>query len=110
MGKAKKIGIVLILFGLCLPAATLPFITEFHPLPDVCLTSNFFGNMGNMVVALGTKQMNISNKYAGIMYSPKIAIPYRYIFALGVVLVCTGIGIISLSSNKKSKHRNLSNK
>jgi hypothetical protein len=49
VSKTKKIGIVIILIGLCLPTATLPFISEFHPLPNVCLTSNFFGNLGNMV-------------------------------------------------------------
>lgn len=102
MGKAKKIGIVLILVGLFLPIATLPFISEFHPLPDVCLTSNFFANLGNMVVVFGIKQMNISGTYTGAMYSPLIAIPYKYLFALGVTLVCVGIGTIVLSRDKKN--------
>ncbi len=101
MRKAKKIGIVLILVGLFLPTATLPFITEFHPQPDICLTSNFFANLGNMVVAFGTKQMNISGIYTGTKYSPLIAIPYRYLFVLGVILVCTGMGTIVLTRDKK---------
>ncbi len=98
MTKAKKIGIILILVGICLPTATLPFITEFHPQPEICLTSNFFGNMGNMVVALGSKQTGISGKDTEIVKSPIVAVPYRYLFALGVILICTGIGIIVLSS------------
>ncbi len=101
MRKAKKIGIVFILSGLFLPTATLPFITEFHLQPDICLTSNFFANLGNMVVAFGSKQMNISGTNTGTMYSPLIAIPYRYLFALGVNLVCVGIGTIVLLRGKK---------
>jgi hypothetical protein len=67
VSKTKKIGIVIILIGLCLPTATLPFISEFHPLPNVCLTSNFFGNL----------------------------------FATGVILFLSGVGVIVLSSGNK---------
>ncbi len=85
MKKIKKIGIILILIGLCLPTATLPFITEFHPVQNLCLTSNFFQNMGNMKIAL----------------SSRTSIPYRYIFSLGVVLTFAGIGAITLLVDNK---------
>ena len=106
MTRANKIGIILILIGFCLPTATLPFITEFHPQPNICLTSNFFSNMGNMVVVFGTQQMNISGAEAETIYSPMIKIPYRYVFTLGIVLFCIGVGIIVLSFNNlsSSKH------
>ena len=91
MMKAKKIGLMLIIIGMCLPTATLPFITEFKPLPEICLTSNFFRNMGNMIVVFGSE--------AG---SPLIAIPYRYLFSIGVILVCTGLGILVMTSGKPS--------
>jgi len=100
MTRAKKIGIFLIIAALLLPSATLPFITEYHPKPGICLTSNFFSNLGNMVVAFGAKQMNMSVVYAEIVYSPLIAIPYRHLFVLGVILGCIGIGILALSSSK----------
>ena len=32
----------------------------------------------------------------------KIAIPYRYVFATGIILVFTGIGVIVLSNNRRS--------
>ncbi len=96
MTRVKKIGIILILVGMCLPTVTLPFIEEFHPQPNICLTSNFFGNMGNMIVAFGKKQMNISNSNEATKYDSMIAIPYRHLFALSVILVCTGIGVIVL--------------
>ncbi len=96
MTKYKKIGIIFVLVGLCLPTATLPFIKEFHPQPNICLTSNFFGNMGNMIVAFGTKQISLSDNETTKTYSPIIAIPYRYFFAFGAILVCIGIGTIVL--------------
>ena len=78
MTLAKKIGLILIIIGVCLPTATLPFITEFRPHPELCLTSTFFSNMGNMMLTLNSL----------------IVIPYRYLFTFGVVLVCTGLGVM----------------
>jgi len=77
MTTSKKIGLILIIMGACLPTAALPFISEFRPHPELCLTSNFFTNMGNMMLAFST-----------------FVIPYRYLFAFGVILVCTGLGVI----------------
>ena len=78
MTTAQKIGFILIIIGGCLPTAALPFISEFRPHPELCLTSNFFTNMGNMMLAFGSS----------------FVIPYRYLFALGVILVCSGLAVI----------------
>jgi hypothetical protein len=101
MTKAKKIGIILVLVGICLPTATLPFITEFRPHPELCLTSNFFSNLGNMVVTFGIKQMNVVASDMAAAYMPVITIPYRYLFALGVIMMCTGLGVIVVSHPTK---------
>jgi uncharacterized protein YjeT (DUF2065 family) len=101
MTKVRKIGIILILIGICLPTATLPFITEFRPVPELCLTSNFFQNLGNMVVVFGSKQMQMSSGHANALLS----IPYRYLFSIGVILVCTGLGIITVTSGNISRSR-----
>jgi hypothetical protein len=99
VSKTKKIGIVIVLIGLCLPTATLPFISEFHPLPNVCLTSNFFGNLGNMVIAFGQDFPSSSDLTMNTPY--KAAIPYKYIFATGIILFLSGVGVIVLSSGNK---------
>jgi len=106
MTMAKKIGIILIIVGVCLPTAALPFITEFHPLPDVCLTSNFFKNMGNMEIVIRPAQTTVKNNTQAANYKANLAVPYRYVFALGVVLFCFGIGtlVLSGSNRDKSKH------
>ena len=101
MSKAKKIGIVLILVGVCLPSATLPFITQFKPVPELCLTSNFFQNMGNMVVVFGVDYKEMMS----INAQPLLSIPYRYLFAVGVILFCVGTGIILISPSNTSKKR-----
>lgn len=104
MTRAKKIGLIMILAGICLPTATLPFITEFKPLPELCLTSNFFQNMGNMIVVFGADKLDIVTGSAAATFSPT-AIPYRYLFSLGVILVCTGLGIlVATSGNHTAKN------
>ena len=90
MTTSRKIGIILIIIGCCLPTATLPFITEFHPQPDICLTSNFLGNLGNMVVMFGSKGMERNADMFTV-------IPYRYLFSAGVILICLGLSVIVLS-------------
>ncbi len=88
MTTARKIGLILIIIGACLPTAALPFISEFRPHPEMCLTSNFFTNMCNMILAFGSS----------------FVIPYRYLFALGVVLACTGLGVIVVYYPSPSKN------
>ena len=88
MITAKKIALLLILFGICLPTAPMPFITEFHPQPGICLSSNFFGNLGNMMLAMG-----------------EIHVPYRYLFSSGVVLTCIGLGMLVVSSGRPSSDK-----
>jgi len=97
MSLSKKIGIVLLLIGICLPTATLPFITEFKPVPELCLTSNFFQNMGNMIVVFGSGYMSSVSDVSGLL-----AIPYRYLFSSGVILACIGCGAIVLSGGSPS--------
>jgi len=104
MSNIRKVGIVLLLVGICLPTATLPFITEFKPVPELCLTSNFFQNMGNMVVVFWTTQMDMSAGSTGAV-SPALAIPYRYLFSLGVILTCAGIGMVVLTAGNHSEKK-----
>lgn len=97
MTLAKKIGLILIIVGICLPTATLPFIEEFRPVPELCLTTNFLQNMGNMVVVFGKSDVE--------SIGPLISIPYRYLFSIGVVLACAGSCILVLASGKRSSSR-----
>jgi hypothetical protein len=86
MTLLRKIAIIIVLIGICLPTATMPFITEFHPEPEICLTSNVFGNLGNMVVVFGGKYSTTGETITSIL-----AVPYRYLFSTGVILICAGL-------------------
>jgi len=89
MGKAKKIGIVLILIGLCLPIVSFAFVSEYY-LRGGSTISDFLFLI---------PRMRMGCPGGG----PRGVIPYRYIFAFGVVLVFTGIGFIALSKREDSK-------
>lgn len=97
MTLAKKIGIILILVGICLPTATMPFITEFRPQPDICLTSNFFANLGNMMVVIGAEPAGPGTPIQSSMVNALVTVPYRYLFSSGVIIACIGVAIIVLS-------------
>ena len=101
MKTSTKIGILFIIVGICLPTATMPFITQFKPVPELCLTSNFFQNLGNMIVVFGASPISISADDAGSI-SAALAIPYRYLFSFGVILMCVGAGTIVLCSDSGS--------
>jgi len=94
MKTTTKVGIILILIGICMPTATMPFITQFKPVPELCLTSNFFQNLGNMVVVFGGDLSQISPGSV----SSSLTIPYRYLFSFGIILTCIGAAIIVLFS------------
>ncbi len=98
MPTSRKIALIIIIIGACLPAATLPFITEFRPVPELCLTSNFFANMGNMIVSIGRGSGPAAP--TGMVQSI-ISIPYRHVFSIGVVLVCSGLILLVASAGSK---------
>lgn len=99
MTTTKKIALLLVIAGVCLPTTTLPFITEFRPVPELCLTSNFFQNMGNMMVVLGRTGAGLEAVTAESAQAP-LAIPYRYLFSAGVLMVCSGMGLLVIASGK----------
>ena len=101
MSLPKKVGIILLLIGICLPTATLPFITEFKPVPELCLTSNFFNSMGSMIVVFGSGNNGYVTDLSGLF-----AIPYRYLFSSGVILACIGCGTIVLSKDSPFSKNN----
>jgi uncharacterized membrane protein len=119
MSKAKKIGIVLILVGICLPVISLGFASGYYP------TRGLIGNIQSMEIILREesyiltpwsedtidtgdtgriiKEEDITNNFEPVPVKSKIAIPYKYIFAVGIVLVFSGIGIMVLSNTKQDR-------
>jgi hypothetical protein len=113
MSKAQKFGIVLILIGVALPTILLGFASTYYP------TRGLIWNVQHMKIVLKQRETirptgDIFDQIAPDKpeqpkgFTPledktlQIIIPYKYIFALGVVLVFSGIGFITLSKFKKS--------
>jgi hypothetical protein len=83
----KKIGIVLIIIGICLPLALLPFITGFKE--GAGLYNNTFGI--KIVVTFAGKPVNI---------------PYRIFVAMGVAFMFMGIWCIDMAKGRSKKDGN----
>lgn len=146
MSKLKKIGIILILFGIGLPLILLAFATPGYitklglilniQTMEIVIRENIAVDIGQLKEAGFTEQeiqshlketgfsdREIKEAKIGDMFKEmqeeniitdifshlsktiekeKIAIPYRYVFATGIISVLTGIGIIILSTNRRS--------
>ena len=119
MSKAKKIGIIFIILGGFIPCILYPFTkpTTQATLMQFLLSEkgasvNIRLNELEIVLKGGTidyegpfdtttlKTLVLTEK---LKYKGRIAIPYKYVMALGVVLVFTGAGVIALLSNKGLK-------
>ncbi|MBI4697673.1 MAG: hypothetical protein HY758_01820 [Nitrospirae bacterium] len=96
----KKIGIMLVLIGICLPTATLPFIIEYHPDENMCFSSNYFSNLGNMQITFGHPALQTNVGISGKDHGNAMMIPYKFAFSSGVILFLTGIGMIMLAPRR----------
>lgn len=132
MHKGKKIGIILILVGLCLLLVSLAFISGYQQ------KLGLLGSISDMELVLKEgkwvdypqgytppaaplpapvppddpfyeRYKELEKTYIDPLrnftphYEKRIAIPYKYFFGLDIILIFLGIGIVIFSkSNKKN--------
>ncbi len=89
MNQAKKIGIILLLAGVCLPFLAFPFVDNYSPHEGIV------DNIAQMEIVMREQKLIVSG--GGLKLQEKSAIQFKYIFTLGVVLILTGTGFIALS-------------
>lgn len=89
---AKKVGILLILIGLCIPIISLGFVSKYHP------RRGLIGNLTKMELVIREDTPNSVYRILWKTYE-RVAIPYKYIFAFGTIFIFTGIGLIIVSKN-----------
>jgi len=77
----RKVGIALIVIGICLPLVFSPFVTGYKE--GAGLFTNLFGI--KIVVALGGKP---------------VSIPYRIFLAMGVAFIFMGVWCIDMARKK----------
>jgi hypothetical protein len=96
MNKEKKIGIVLIVFGICFPLMLLPFVSGYEK--DRGMVQNLF-NMGIMLNK--EKVVTIGETYpSSLMRIIPRRLPYRFVLASGILFIFMGILKIDLSRRK----------
>ncbi len=120
MKRLPAIGVILILSGACLPLALFPFAHGYSPV------LGFWGSLVNMEIHLWeirpaepyafgceaqTRLDRMSDPEAPSRCDPVYCVlPYRYLFAVGVLVFFGGLGVILLASmsregNKVTKRR-----
>lgn len=104
--KTKKLGILLIIIGAFIPSILYPFSSLTY---SAFLTKVAFAKKGisystslqDLEIVLIKGKWKKDNKKGGGHYEGRLAIPYRYPLAFGILLVFIGIGIVALNQNKK---------
>lgn len=97
MDHNKKAGIYLIIAGILIPLALLPFVSGYS------LDKGFLTNLVSIGIVLRDPQSALGmDKNASLLarLTPR-RIPYRFILAFGVVLVFAGYMKMEISRNNK---------
>jgi hypothetical protein len=98
MDREKRIGIVLIIFGICFPLVLLPFVSGYEK--DKGIIQNLF-NVG--IVLKKEKPVTVQETFpSSLMKVIPGRLPYRFIIASGIFFIFTGIMKIDISRPKDS--------
>jgi len=99
MSKNQKIGVILVLVGIGLPLVLFPFASKYNP------KRGLLGSIGRMKIVLreGEYVPPPGETIYGGYYKGRIELPYKYPLVLGIILICTGTGLIILSKPKSDK-------
>jgi hypothetical protein len=96
MNKEKKIGIALIVFGICFPLMLLPFVSGYEK--DKGMVQNLF-NMGIILNKEKVVTMGETSSSSLMKIIPG-RLPYRFMLASGILFIFMGILKIDLSRRK----------
>jgi len=102
MRADRRIGVILVLVGVGLPLALLPFADYYFP------ERGFLGSLSGMEISLWQTKPERPRECPPDMPIWRVfpcfpipaeyfTVPYRYFFALGVVLFLGGLGLLILA-------------
>ncbi len=98
MNREKKIGVALIVFGICFPLMLLPFVSGYEK------EKGTMQNLFNVGIVL-KKEKPVTGKETFPSSLIRIIpgrLPYRFVIASGIFLIFTGIVKIDISRRKES--------
>jgi hypothetical protein len=98
MDREKKLGIGLMVFGICFALIFLPFISGYEK------GKGTFQNFFNVGITLKKEKAASEGKTfpSALMRILPVRLPYRFILAIGIFLIFAGIVKIDISRRKDS--------
>ncbi len=116
MSRSRKIGIIFILIGFTLPLVLFAFASDYYPgagilgsLSMMKLVISEEIRCSNIKVEPGSLKSFKEASECGILKGPdpiikrERAIPYKYILAIGIILISIGIGMVIMLPGQKIK-------
>jgi hypothetical protein len=103
--KTKRFGILLIIIGVFIPSILYPFTSITF---SASLTKALFATKGvswdtriqDLEIVFIKGEWKEKDKDGGGYYEGRLALPYRYTVAFGILLCFFGIGFIAFYKNK----------
>ena len=96
MGREKKIGVTLIVLGVCIPLILFPFVSGYEK------ENGIFQNLFTVGLLLKKEKPVTSGEIfpSSLMKIIPEMLPYRFALAIGIFLIFAGIVKIDLSRRK----------
>jgi len=104
--KTKQFGVLLIIVGVFIPSILYPFtsITTSATLAKVAFAMkgvSYDTSLQDREIVLIKGEWKKDSKNGGGHYEGRLAIPYRYTLAFGILLAFIGIGIVVFHKDRK---------
>jgi hypothetical protein len=104
--KTKQFGVLLIIVGAFIPSILYPFtsITTSATLAKVAFAMkgvSYDTSLQDLEIVLVKGEWKKDSKNGGGHYEGRLALPYRYTMAFGILLFFIGIGFVAFYKNKR---------
>ena len=104
--KTRQFGVVLIILGAFIPSILYPFtsITTSATLVKLAFAMkgvSYDTSLQDLEIVLMKGEWKKDSKNGGGHYEGRLALPYKYIMAFGILLFFIGIGFVAFYKNKK---------
>ncbi len=103
--KAKQFGILLIIVGAFIPSISFPFssLSNSATLAKVAFALkgvSYDTSIHDLEIVFVKGEWKKDNKNVNSHYEGRLALPYKYTLAFGILLVFIGIGIIAFHRDR----------